>query len=118
MVLKDPVDEDKPFDDRRPWSWKKVMEQLDRVRQNPTLEFVHSLNASAAGVSAPGSNQRLIIELDMPGAPGMVAGPPPAGKLVDIAPISSLRHDRRWRREVKGRGFHQGVFDDLDRFYK
>jgi cytosine/adenosine deaminase-related metal-dependent hydrolase len=117
IVLKDPIDEDKPFDERRPWSWKKVLAQLEWVRQHPTLEWVKRLTASATGVAAPESRRRLIIELDMPGALGMVAGPPPAGKLVDIAPIPSLRHDRNWRREVKGRGFHQGVFNDLDRFY-
>jgi len=116
-VLTDPADEDPHPGKRRAWIWKKVLEQLERVRRNPVLEFVTGFKASADGAKAPGTSQGLIIELDMPGALGMVAGPPPAGKVVDIAPIPSLRHDRGWRGEVKGRGFHHGVFDDLDRFY-
>jgi hypothetical protein len=116
-VLTDPADEDPHPGKRRAWIWKKVLEQLERVRRNPVLEFVTGFKASADGAKAPGTCQGLIIELDMPGALGMVAGPPPAGKVVDIAPIPSLRHDRGWRGEVKGRGFHHGVFDDLDRFY-
>jgi hypothetical protein len=53
----------------------------------------------------------------MPGAPGMSAGPPPPGVRVDFEPIPSLRHDRNWRASVRGRGWHGGILDGLDRFY-
>ena len=58
-----------------------------------------------------------IIELDMPGSPGVVAGPLSDDVDVVIDPIPSLRHDRRWRRAVKAHWFHNGVLDRLDDFY-
>ena len=41
------------------------------------------------------------------------AGPPPAGRTVDIPPIEPLHHDRRWLASLAGRGFHGGVLDGL-----
>ena len=56
-------------------------------------------------------------ELDMPGALGLTAGPPPDGVDVDIEEIPSLRHDRKWRASVKDGPFHQGVLNKLGGFY-
>lgn len=118
IELFDPTDIDKPREEQRHWTWKHALEQLERVRQNPTLEFVTDISASSdmTGSDAT-SSQGLVIELDMPGALGMIAGPPPANFEVDIRPIPSLRHDRSWRHDVKHGGFHGGVFDEFDRFY-
>ena len=99
------------------WTWTEVLDELEAVRENPTLEFVTGPNASGDSVFGTGADPGLIIELDMPGSLGMLAGPPPAGVSVDIAEIPSLRHDRNWRSSVKQRGFHEGIFDGFDRFY-
>jgi len=118
IELFDPADADKPREERRHWTWEHALDQLERVRRNPTLEFVTDLSGNAElGGSVASPAQGLIIELDMPGALGMIAGPPPASVEVDVQPIPSLRHDRNWRHDVRHGGFHGGVFDELDRFY-
>ena len=118
MFLIHPDDKDLPAEQQRSWTWSKALDELERVRANPTLDFVTtaSANAGVANTMAP-SFADLIIELDMPGALGMVAGPPPANVEVDIRPIPSLRHDRNWRRDVRQGGFHQGIFDELEKYY-
>ena len=118
VALIHPEDKDLPAEQQRSWTWSKAMDDLERVRANPTLDFVTtaSANAGAANTMAQ-SFADLIIELDMPGALGMVAGPPPADVEVDIKPIPSLRHDRNWRRDVRQGGFHQGIFDELEKYY-
>ncbi len=118
IMLVDPADEDKPPEEKRSWTWGKAMDQLELVRANPTLEFVtRSSVTSAAREDNSFTIPDLIIELDMPGSIGMIAGPPPAGVHVDIQSIPSLRHDQNWRRDVISKGFHDGVFDDFKRFY-
>lgn len=118
IMLIDPADEDKPPEEQRSWTWSRAIERLEIVRENPTLEFITGPSAiGAMREGDPLTVHDLLIELDMPGAPGMTAGPPPAGVKVEIQPIPSLLHDRNWRRDVKNGGFHGGVFDGFDRFY-
>jgi cytosine/adenosine deaminase-related metal-dependent hydrolase len=121
IMLFDPQDEDKPPAERRSWTWSKALARLEAVRDDP-IGAVDAANAPTAQAgripSALGPVGRpLLLELDMPGAPGMTAGPPPPGVRVDFEPIPSLRHDRNWRNSVKQRGFHEGILDALDRFY-
>jgi 5-methylthioadenosine/S-adenosylhomocysteine deaminase len=113
-----PADPDTPPEAWQHWTWNHALEALETVRENPTLEFVTAISATADfGGGDAASPPGLIIELDMPGALGMVAGPPPADVRVDIREIPSLRHDRNWRQDVRHGGFHDGVFNDFDRFY-
>ena len=121
IVLIDPKDEDKPPEDQSSWTWSKALERLEAVRDDPigTVAAADAPNALAGRIpSAVGPDDRpLLLELDMPGAPGLTAGPPPEGFRVVFDPIPSLRHDRNWRASVKNRGFHGGLLDHLDTFY-
>jgi cytosine/adenosine deaminase-related metal-dependent hydrolase len=121
IVLIDPKDADKPPGERSAWTWSKALDRLEAVRDDPigAVEAADAPSALAGRIpSAVGPAKRpLLLELDMPGAPGMSAGPPPPGVRVDFEPIPSLRHDRNWRASVRGRGWHGGILDGLDRFY-
>lgn len=121
IMLIDPRDEDKPPEEQSSWTWSKALERLEAVRDDPigTVDAANAPSAFAGRImSAVGPEGRtLLLELDMPGAPGLTAGPPPAGFRVEFEPIPSLRHDTTWRASVKNRGFHDGILDDLDRFY-
>jgi 5-methylthioadenosine/S-adenosylhomocysteine deaminase len=112
-----PTEQDTPPEAWKHWTWNHALEALDQIRDNPTLEFVNGLAASAGTDGEDAQTQGLIIELDMPGALGMVAGPPPADVRVEIESMPSLRHDRNWRHDVRHGGFHEGVFNLFDRFY-
>ena len=121
IMLLDPKDIDRPPEDQESWTWKEVLDRLDSVRADPAaaMEAANAPNAAMGRIpSAMGPDDNpLLLELDMPGALGMAAGPPPAGVEVQIEEIPSLRHDRNWRSAVKDGPFHQGVLDKLDGFY-
>ncbi len=120
--LTDPADQALPHAERATWTWTQVMAALEAVRADP-VGAVDAANAPSASAGRPPSSlgpegDTLILELDMPGAPGgLRAGPPPPGAAVEIAPFPSLRHDRNWRASARGRGFHGGLLDGLARFY-
>lgn len=123
-VLINPADKDQ--DHPRPWTWNKTLKALDEVRADPigTVDRASTAMAAIGGAmpvdlpEAMGAvDDPLVLDLDMPGGLGMVAGPPPPGVEVDIPKMPSLRHDRPWRASVKDRGFHDGLLDELDRFY-
>jgi hypothetical protein len=120
-MLVDPADQDKPRDEQRAWTWSRALDRLERVQDDPiaAVEAADAPTALAGRVpSAVGPAGRpLLLELDMPGAPGMTAGPPPPGVRVEFDRLPSLRHDRNWRASIKDRGWHAGVLDELDRFY-
>jgi len=121
IMLIDPKDKDKPPDDQDSWTWNRALDQLDAVRADPigAVEAANAPNAAMGRIpSAMGPDDNpLLLDLDMPGALGVTAGPPPDGVMVQIEKIPSLRHDRNWRASVKNRGFHNGVLDDLDKYY-
>ena len=118
-VLINPADKDNA--NPRLWTWRKTLDELHAVRDDP-ITAVDTASMAYAGLGAvpetigPSDNP-LIIELDMPGGLGVIAGPPPAGHVTDIPRMPSLRHDRNWRASVKGRGFHKSLLDELDTFY-
>ena len=111
-----------PDDPTRQWFWSRALDRIDAVRRDPAgamatglraLRAVASMDAATvASAEAP-----LILELDMPGPGGVQAGPPPDPSSVVVPQPLSLRHDLPWRAEVKRNPFHQGVLDDLDRFF-
>ncbi len=118
-VLINPADKDKA--NPRSWTWNKTLAELHAVRDDPVGSVDTASMAYAGRGSVPETigptDDPLIIDLDMPGGLGVIAGPPPAGHLTDIPRMPSLRHDRNWRASVKGRGFHDGLLDLLDTFY-
>lgn len=120
--LVDPKDENEPPEEQDRWLWSQVLARLEEVRADP-IEAVRRANQPSAAAgripSAMGPDENpLLLELDMPGAPGVVAGPPPDGVRVDIAPIASLRHDQTWLAAVRSGGLHGGVLDALEDFYR
>ena len=121
IMLIDPKDADKPPQDQDSWTWGECLDRLDAVRADPEAAVEAANAPSAAMGRIPSSmgpdDDPLLIELDMPGAPGAVAGPPPDGVKVEIEKIPSLRHDRNWRASVKDGPFHEGVLDELDGYY-
>jgi 5-methylthioadenosine/S-adenosylhomocysteine deaminase len=125
-VLVEPPDPDDDGGEQlRAWTWQKVLKALDEVRKDPigAVEKASALTAAAiAGATRAGAPRRgmapLVLELEMPGGLAEVAGPPPAGHVTQIPQTPSLRHDGNWRAAIKNRGFHEGVLDDLERFYE
>ena len=80
VILLDPADKARPRSEQRSWTWRKAMDQLELVRKNPTLDFVNGRSASGLAAPAPPfTDSDLLIELDMPGALGMLAGPTARG---------------------------------------
>ncbi len=121
IMLIDPKDEGKPPEDQDSWTWNEALDRLEAVRADPiaAVEAANAPNAARGRIpSAMGPDDNpLLLELDMPGALGLTAGPPPDGVVVQIEKIPSLRHDRNWRASVKDGPFHQGVLNKLDGFY-
>jgi 5-methylthioadenosine/S-adenosylhomocysteine deaminase len=104
------------------WTWRAVLDELDRVRADPdaAIDGGHAMALAALAASQPGyagPAPGLVLELDMPGAPGVVAGPPPPGAEYSVPAAPSLVHDRAWHRSLGGRGFHAGLFDRLAAYY-
>lgn len=122
VALFDPKDEDKPEDERAVWTWSKVLKRMDAVRKDPVGTVNAADQASASGSvvrSARGpDDNKLIMNLDMPGGPAMAAGKPPSGVKVEIPKTPSLHHDRRWLHDVVTlKGFHDGLLDRLRDFF-
>lgn len=122
VILIDPEDENKPIGEQRSWIYQEVLDRLKAVMKDPigAVEAADAPTAAAGRVpSAMGpDDDPLILELDMPGGLGQAAGPPPEGVAVEFDKLPSLRHDRNWRASVKRGPFHNGILDDLDRFYQ
>lgn len=121
-VLTQPEDAGLPPSERRQWYYKDVLAALEAVIDDPNGSVRAAsgsrVRASAAILERTGPrNDPLIVELDMPGGVGQAAGKPPDDVDVTIPALVSLRHDRPWRASVRGRGFHGGLLDELDRFY-
>ncbi|MQA92800.1 MAG: hypothetical protein GEU90_21690 [Gemmatimonas sp.] len=122
VILIDPKDEHEPPEEQAIWTYEKVLDHLDAVRNDPIGTVVAANAPSAATGRIPSAvgpdDDPLVLELDMPGGLGMVAGPPPDGVVVQFDRIPSLRHDRNWRASVKPGPFHNGILDRLDAFYQ
>jgi len=109
----------RPDDPSTPWSWGDVLARLEAVRTSartvPPAGAAGSRVRGMAGASSvdPDGTPRLDINLDMPGAVGLRAGPPPKGQVVDIPPIAKVYHDPSWLRTVPLGGFHGGALDGL-----
>lgn len=106
----------------RSWTWSAVVADLNRVAADPDAAIGRGHAVAAAALAATEAGQDpaavgLILELDMPAVAGMVAGPPPPGAQYTVPRVPSLAHDRTWHRHVRNRGFHNGLLDQLTRYY-
>ena len=117
VVITDPADGDEPEHERGKWFFSRVTANLGEVRRDPRATLDAPLASAELDPSAPAAPPSLQLSLDMPGGPGIEAGPPPPDVEVVIPPIPSLHHDRSWLRSLHGRGFHRGVLDGLADFY-
>jgi cytosine/adenosine deaminase-related metal-dependent hydrolase len=119
VVLTDPADRDLPLGERRGWYFSRVLSNLQKVRSDPIAAVAQPYaTALAAGVDDGGlPDDWLILDLDMPGGPGLNAGPPPEGTVVHFDPLPTMTHDRRWLQSLRGNMIHGGLLDGLDTFY-
>ncbi len=112
----------RPDSPKKRWTWTSVMRELADVQADPVLAIENGLNAEAAQFDdRPDGEQplpRLILESDMPGGPGSVAGPPPPGTVFDAPPLPTIVHDRTWHRSLRGSGWHDHVLDDIDDLFR
>ncbi|MGB5755396.1 MAG: amidohydrolase family protein [Acidimicrobiales bacterium] len=110
----------RPDDPGRRWTWTDVMEELSAVQADPVQAIENGLNAEAAHFEdgPDGPAPRLILESDMPGGPGSVAGPPPPGTVFQAPEIPGIVHDRAWYASLRSpRGWHDEVLDDIDQLF-
>ena len=112
FVLRDPADPAKH------WKWSTVISALRAVQADPVAAIEQGLAIEAIEADPTMMNTgTLILESDMPGGPNSVAGPPPPGTTFDAPPLPSLIHDKAWFSAVRGKGFHNGVLDNLDQLF-
>jgi hypothetical protein len=109
----------RPDDPAKTWTWTDLMSRLNAVRasaaQDPPTGPAGVRGRAAAAVASadPPGTPPIAIDLDMPGGPQAVAGPPPKGQLVDIPAIEPVYHNAAWLKTIHGRGFHDGALDGL-----
>lgn len=118
VVLTDPADRTLAAAERRPWYFSRVLTNLNQVRNDPIGAVARPLATGAAGGGAVAGgalvDDWLILDLDMPGGPGVDAGPPPPGVVVEFDPVPTLVHDRTWLRSLRSNPIHNGILDALD----
>ena len=109
----------RPDDAAKTWTWTDLMSRLNAVRasaaQDPPTGPAGVRGRAAAAIASadPPGTPPIAIDLDMPGGPQAVAGPPPKGQLVDIPAIEPVYHNAAWLKTIHGRGFHDGALDGL-----
>jgi cytosine/adenosine deaminase-related metal-dependent hydrolase len=108
----------KADDPAKPWKWTDVVARLDEVRKNPKREIEAAQGRLAAWAGRLDQRDApLRLALDMPTGLAPVGGLPKDLKDVVVPPLETLTHDAAWLASVRGRGFHGGLLDDLDRWY-
>jgi 5-methylthioadenosine/S-adenosylhomocysteine deaminase len=111
-----------PSDPTKPWTWGDVTARLNAVRADAAVH---------PPVPGLGERKRKAHPLagDPPGTPPLEAtpdllapvhltGPPPPGVSLSIPPLDPLSHSPAWLSTIKGRGFHGGVLDGMEGFYR
>ncbi len=115
-----------PSDLDRTWTWTKVVAELATVRADPMKAIANGMAQAYAaydryerGVAPPrGEEPLLVLEPDMPGGTGHVAGPPPADAVFEVPPLPSVAHDRTWLRSVRQGGYDHGLLAQLEGLYR
>lgn len=105
-------------DPEQGWIWQDVVDRMEEVRADPVKEIreaQRALAAFAGRLDDPDAPLRLA--LDMPTGLAPVGGLPKDLTDVVIPPLQSLSHDAEWLDSIAGRGFHDGVLDDLAGYY-
>jgi hypothetical protein len=109
----------RPDDPTATWAWTDLLGRLETVRTTAKREPPSGPAAGPGrgdgrvGAADPPGTPPIVLDLDMPGGPQGVAGPPPKGQVVEIPPIEPIYHNAAWLKTIKGRGFHRGALDEL-----
>jgi hypothetical protein len=119
VVLTDPADKDLPVEERSRWYLSRALTNLKKVRKDPIAAVAAPFASAKASGAEEGElpDDWLILDLDMPGGPGVDAGPPPAGVVVEFDALPSMVHDRGWLRSLGANPIHDGVLEGLEAFY-
>lgn len=119
IAVTEPADKDLPVTERRKWFLSRALRNLAEVQNDPIQAVAAPVAmAGATGpVNGEPTHDWLLIEPDMPGGPGLQAGPPPAGVVVEFEPVPSMTHDKKWLRSLTDRAFHGGLLDQMARYY-
>jgi hypothetical protein len=107
-----------PDDTTTAWDWDDVVARMEEVRADPTTAIEDAQGMYADARNHPEREQPLRLALDMPTGLAPVGGLPHDLAQVVIPPLETLTHDPAWLASVVGRGFHGGVLDDLERYYR
>ncbi len=107
-----------PDDPDTAWDWDDVVARMEEVRADPTRAISDAQGMYADARGHPEQEQPLRLALDMPTGLAPVGGLPHDLADVVIPELESLTHDAAWLGSVVGRGFHGGVLDDLERYYR
>lgn len=109
----------RPADGGATWAWSDVVDRLEEVRADPrgSIEQAQARYARWAG-RLDQREAPLRIALDMPTGAGPVGGLPKDLGVIVVPPLETLACDQDWLATVPGRGFHDGVLDDLERWYR
>ncbi len=115
-----------PADVERTWTWAKVTAELAAVRADPMQAIANGLAQAYTAYDRyergvpppPGEQPLLVLEPDMPGGTGHVAGPPPPDAVFDMPPLPSIAHDRTWLRSLRQGGYDQGLLAHLEGLYR
>jgi hypothetical protein len=100
------------------WAWADIVGRLEEVRRNPKKEIDKArarLAAWAGRLETPGAPLRLA--LDMPTGKAPIGGLPRDLTKIKIPALESLTHDDDFFASVSGRGFHEGLLDQLRELY-
>jgi cytosine/adenosine deaminase-related metal-dependent hydrolase len=108
----------RPGDPGTAWHWDDVVGRMEEVRADPRKAIEDAQSAMADASRHPDREQPLRLALDMPTGLAPVGGLPHDLGDVVIPELESLVHDDAWLDSVAGHGFHDGLLDDLARFYR
>jgi hypothetical protein len=107
-----------PDDPTTTWDWDDVVARMEEVRADPVKAIDDAQGMYADARNHPDREQPLRLALDMPTGLAPVGGLPHDLTQVVIPPLETLTHDAAWLASVVGRGFHGGLLDDLERYYR
>ena len=108
-----------PRDPTRAWAWQEVLDRMEEVRAHPRREVEAAQQAYASASRRLDDTDRpLRLALDMPTGLSPVGGLPKDLSDLVVPPLATLTHDAPWLDSVAGRGFHGGVLDGLDGYYR
>jgi len=108
---------DKPA---KAWQWSEITRLLKNVIADPKAALSRA-DARMRAYAGPmnSADAPLLLSLDMPtGGSGFAGNIRDHIDKVVVPPLSSLVHDAKFFADIEGRGFHGGLLDGLEGFYR